>query len=248
MSYIINEYLITVIFILVKEGLFMKKIRIPGELALFTAVIINSLGIALMTKSNFGISSISSVPYVFSQAFSILSFGTWNYVFQTILVISLMILSKNFNLSYSFSFLMGIAFGKMIDVHELWICFLPDSLAFHIAYFIISFFILAFGICLSNNSMLPIIPTDTFPRDLSFILNKPYKYIKTTFDLCCLTTTAMLSLFILHKTVGIGVGTVICAFTTGKAVSVIQSFFDNHIKFYRFTLLNIPKSSIQKIS
>ena len=48
----------------------MKKIRIPGELALFTAVIINSLGIALMTKSNFGISSISSVPYVFSQAFN----------------------------------------------------------------------------------------------------------------------------------------------------------------------------------
>ena len=40
-----------------KEGLFMKKIKIPGELALFIAVIINSLGIALMTKSNFGISS-----------------------------------------------------------------------------------------------------------------------------------------------------------------------------------------------
>ena len=113
----------------------MKKIRIPGELALFTAVIINSLGIALMTKSNFGISSISSVPYVFSQAFTILSFGTWNYTFQTILVISLMILSRKINLSYSFSFLMGIAFGKMIDVHELWVCFLPDSLTYHIIYY-----------------------------------------------------------------------------------------------------------------
>ena len=132
----------------------MKKIRIPGELALFTAVIINSLGIALMTKSNFGISSISSVPYVFSQAFTILSFGTWNYTFQTILVISLMILSRKINLSYSFSFLMGIAFGKMIDVHELWVCFLPDSLTYHIIYFILSFFILAFGICLSNNLSL----------------------------------------------------------------------------------------------
>ena len=204
----------------------MKKIRIPGELALFTAVIINSLGIALMTKSNFGISSISSVPYVFSQAFTILSFGTWNYTFQTILV------------SYSFSFLMGIAFGKMIDVHELWVCFLPDSLTYHIIYFILSFFILAFGICLSNNSMLPIIPTDTFPRDLSAILNKPYKYVKTTFDLCCLTTTVIISLFILHKAVGVGIGTVICAFTTGKTVSIVQGFFDKHVKFYRLTSLN----------
>ena len=216
----------------------MKKIRIPGELALFTAVIINSLGIALMTKSNFGISSISSVPYVFSQAFTILSFGTWNYTFQTILVISLMILSRKINLSYSFSFLMGIAFGKMIDVHELWVCFLPDSLTYHIIYFILSFFILAFGICLSNNSMLPIIPTDTFPRDLSAILNKPYKYVKTTFDLCCLTTTVIISLFILHKAVGVGIGTVICAFTTGKIVSIIQGFFNKHITFYRLTSLN----------
>lgn len=216
----------------------MKKIRIPGELALFTAVIINSLGIALMTKSNFGISSISSVPYVFSQAFKILSFGTWNYTFQTILVISLMILSRKINLSYSFSFLMGIAFGKMIDVHELWVCFLPDSLTYHIIYFILSFFILAFGICLSNNSMLPIIPTDTFPRDLSAILNKPYKYVKTTFDLCCLTTTVIISLFILHKAIGVGIGTVICAFTTGKMVSIIQGFFNKHITFYRLTSLN----------
>ena len=205
----------------------MKKIRIPGELALFTAVIINSLGIALMTKSNFGISSISSVPYVFSQAFTILSFGTWNYTFQTILVISLMILSRKINLS-----------GKVIDVHELWVCFLPDSLTYHIIYFILSFFILAFGICLSNNSMLPIIPTDTFPRDLSAILNKPYKYVKTTFDLCCLTTTVIISLFILHKAVGVGIGTVICAFTTGKTVSIVQGFFDKHVKFYRLTSLN----------
>ena len=216
----------------------MKKIRIPGELALFTAVIINSLGIALMTKSNFGISSISSVPYVFSQAFTILSFGTWNYTFQTILVISLMILSRKINLSYSFSFLMGIAFGKMIDVHELWVCFLPDSLNYHIIYFILSFLILAFGICLSNNSMLPIIPTDTFPRDLSAILNKPYKFVKSTFDLCCLTTTVIISLFILHKAVGVGIGTVICAFTTGKTVSIVQGFFDKHVRFYRLTSLN----------
>lgn len=220
----------------------MKKIKMPGELALFTAVILNSLGIALMTKSNFGISSISSVPYVFSKAFSILSFGTWNYIFQTILIISLMILRKKFKFGYIFSFVMGLTFGKMIDVDELWVCFLPDSLTWHIIYFIISFFIIAFGICLSNNSMLPIIPTDTFPRDLSSIIKKPYKYIKTTFDICCLTTTIIISLFILHKAVGVGVGTVICALTTGKIVSLIQSFLDKHVEFYRYVLLNNTKN------
>jgi len=152
-----------------------------------------------------------------------------------------MILSKKINLSYIFSFIMGLAFGKMIDVHELWICFLPDSLIWHIIYFIISFFILAFGICLSNNSMLPIIPTDTFPRDISVILKKPYKYIKTTFDVCCLITTIIISIFILHKAVGVGVGTVICALTTGNVVSLIQSYLDKHLKFYRYTSPNTAK-------
>ena len=63
-----------------------------------------------------------------------------------------------------------------------------------------------------------------------------YKYIKTTFDVCCLTTTIIISIFILHKAVGVGVGTVICALTTGKVVSLIQSYFDKHLKFYRYTL------------
>ena len=89
--------------------------------------------------------------------------------------------------------------------------------------------------------MLPIIPTDTFPRDISVILKKPYKYIKTTFDVCCLITTIIISIFILHKAVGVGVGTVICALTTGNVVSLIQSYLDKHLKFYRYTSPNTAK-------
>ena len=81
--------------------------------------------------------------------------------------------------------------------------------------------------------MLPIIPTDTFPRDMSEILNKPYKYVKTTFDLCCLTTTLVLSIGILHGLHGVGIGTVLCAFITGKTVSMFQKVLDDHVVFYR---------------
>lgn len=70
-------------------------------------LIINSLGVDLMTKSGFGISTISSVPLIFSTAFSFLSFGTWNYIFQTLLVITLMVLKKSFCPGYFFSFVVG---------------------------------------------------------------------------------------------------------------------------------------------
>ena len=212
-----------------------KKFHLAGEVALLIVLLINSLGVDLMSKSGFGISTISSVPLIFNTAFPVFSFGTWNYIFQTLLIITLMVLKRSFCPGYLFSFVVGIGFGKMIDVHNTWIQMLPDSLPLHTVYFFTGFFLMCFGICLANNCMLPIIPTDIFPRDLSEILKKNYKTIKTAFDVCCLTTTVILSLAILHHFYGIGVGTIFCAFLTGKTVSVIQHFIGSHVTFYRLT-------------
>lgn len=221
-----------------KEGYLLmntKKIHLAGETALLLVLLINSLAVDLMSKSGFGISTISSVPLIFNTAFPVLSFGTWNYIFQTLLVVTLMILKRSFCPGYLFSFLVGIGFGKMLDVHNVWIHLLPDTLPLNAVYFVAGFILMCFGICLANNCMLPIIPTDTFPRDLSEILKKKYKVIKTSFDLCCLTTTVVLSLAILHRFYGIGFGTVFCAFVTGKGVSVVQKFLNRHVEFYRMT-------------
>ena len=113
----------------------MNKKYLPGELALCVVLIINSLGVCLMAKSGFGISTISSVPFVFNKVFPSLSFGTWNYIFQTLLVLSLMILKKAFCFEYIFSFVVGIGFGKMIDVHDAWLAFLPNTMALNVLYF-----------------------------------------------------------------------------------------------------------------
>ena len=132
-----------------------------------------------------------------------------------------------------FSFVVGIGFGEMIDVHDAWLALLPNTMTLNVLYFALGFLIIGFGIALANRCKLPIIPTDTFPRDMSEILNKPYKYVKTTFDLCCLTTTLVLSIGILHGFHGVGIGTVLCAFITGKTVSMFQKVLDDHVVFYR---------------
>ncbi len=160
-----------------------KKLHLSGEIALLIVLLINSLGVDLMSKSEFGISTISSVPLIFSTAFPVFSFGTWNYIFQTLLVLTLMVLKRSFCPGYLFSFVVGIGFGKMIDVHNAWLLALPNTLPLNIIYFFSGFLLMCSGICLANNCMLPIIPTDIFPRDLSAILKKNYKTIKTSFDL-----------------------------------------------------------------
>ena len=97
-----------------------RKFHLPGEAALLIVLLINPLAIDLMSKSVFGISTISSVPLILSTAFPVFSFGTWNYIFQTLLVITLMVLKRSFCPGYLFSFVVGIGFGKMIDVHNTW--------------------------------------------------------------------------------------------------------------------------------
>ena len=92
-----------------------------GELALLVVVLINSLGVVLMLYSGSGISAISSVPYAFSEVFKNISLGIWTYIFQGLLVLSLMIMRKKFVAPYLFSFVVGFAFSEMLDVHEMWI-------------------------------------------------------------------------------------------------------------------------------
>ena len=208
-----------------------KRLVLRGEAALILAIIINSMGVLLMLQSGSGISAISSVPYAFSEAFPKLSLGTWTYIFQGLLVITLMVLKKRFVPSYLFSFVAGFLFGEMMDVNELWITKLPLSIPLRIFYFVLSYIIIRFGIALSNRCKLPIIPTDLFPRDLSEIINKPYARVKIAFDVTCLFVTACLTYFALGKILGLGVGTVVAAFTMGKGVAIAGSLIDKRVTF-----------------
>ena len=169
-----------------------------------------------MLYSGSGISAISSVPYAFSEVFTNLSLGTWTYIFQGALVLSLMILRRQFVPSYLFSFVAGFAFSELLDVNELWIGILPQTIPCRIAYFLISYFLLSVGIALENRCQLPIIPTDLFPRELSAIIKKPYARVKITFDVLCLATTGLLTGLMLGYLDGLGIGTIVAAFTMGK--------------------------------
>ena len=207
-----------------------KKV-LRGEAALGLVVLINSLGVRLMLQSGSGISAISSVPYAFHQVFPKLTLGTWTYLFQGLLIGVLMIMRKKFVPSYLFSFVVGFAFGEMMDVHELWITQLPLNIPLRILYFVLSYVILCFGIALSNRCKLPIIPTDLFPRELSDITKVQYSRIKIGFDVTCLVITACMTFFCLGHIMGLGIGTVAAAFTMGKGIAMIGNWMDRYVTF-----------------
>ena len=205
-----------------------------GELALLVAVCINSFGVVLMLYSGAGISAISSVPFAFSEVFPKISLGTWTYLFQGLLVLSLMIMRKKFVPSYLFSFVVGFVFGELLDVHELWISVLPTALPFRFLYFVISYVLICVGIAISNRCKLPIIPTDLFPRELADITKAGYPKIKIGFDVACLAVTAALTFFCLGHLEGLGIGTILAAFTMGKGVALVGRKIDKKAAFVSF--------------
>lgn len=211
-----------------------EKYALPlfrGELALALAVVFNSFGVVLMLYSGSGISAISSVPYAFSEVFPFLTLGTWTYLFQAVLILTLMVLRRRFVVSYLFSFVVGFVFSELLDLHELWINVLPVNLGWRVLYFVVSYLILCFGIALSNRCKLPIVPTDLFPRELAQITKINYPKVKISFDAICLLVTAGMTLLFLGHLQGIGIGTVLAALTMGKVIGIMGNWLDRHFVF-----------------
>ena len=202
-----------------------------GELALALAVVFNSFGVVLMLYSGSGISAISSVPYAFSEVFPFLTLGTWTYLFQAVLILTLMVLRRRFVVSYLFSFVVGFVFSELLDLHELWINVLPVNLGWRGLYFVVSYLLLCFGIAPSNRCQLPIPPPHPFPPALAQITKIIYPKVKISFDAICLLVTAGMTLLFLGHLQGIGIGTVLAALTMGKVIGIMGNWLDRHFVF-----------------
>lgn len=149
-----------------------------------------------------------------------------------------MYLRKKFIASYMFSFVVGFVFSQFLDLFELYINMLPQAFSWRVLYFIVSYVLICIGIALSNRCGLPIIPTDLFPRELSAIIKIEYAKIKITFDVTCLAITALLTLFLLGHIDGLGIGTILAAFTMGKGVAYAGQYLDKNFQFMPYVQKN----------
>ena len=75
-----------------------------------------------------------------------------------------------------------------------------------------------------------------------------YNVVKTTFDLCCLFTTVVISFVCLGRLEAVGIGTFILAFTMGKVITVINTKVNNIFEFYNAVNLKFPAKKLALIS
>lgn len=202
------------------------------ELALILAIAINSFSVSLISKSSFGITTLSSVPLVLSNVFTSLSFGTWNFIIQSATIFILVSFTKHFKISYLLSFLVAIIFGVLLDVNKIIMVSWSNSFFWRILYFLVGLMLLSIGASLFIKCKLPALPFDTFIRDMTEHLKMPVKKVKTIFDLIFVFITLALSLSMLGYIDGVGIGTIIGALFTGTITNYICDYLEQRFIFH----------------
>ncbi len=202
------------------------KIRLPGELFLFLAMVLNSLAVTLLIKADFGLSALSAVPYVLHLAFPVLSIGTWNTVMQCLWLVITMIAIQKWKPGYLFSFVLAFLFGLLLDAWAPVLAPLSDGLVPRLLYFTAGFFIMSVGISLFFLCGTPVLPFDTVPR--AFIMEKGVSVLaaRMGLDLLNLGLALAVGLIFVGRVVGIGLGTVVSALLMGVVVSRVTPFIE----------------------
>ena len=189
-------------------------------------LIINSFGVAFITKSALGTSQISSIPYVLSLKFTNLSFGQTTFIFNMLFIlIQLLILKKDFHPIQFLQVLANILFSFFIDISMLVLAWLnSQTLPLRILSLLIGCAILAIGISVEVAPDVIKVPGEGIVHAISRVSGIEFGKVKIRFDVTLNIMATLLSFLFFHKLNGIGLGTIISAVLVGPMISFVNRY------------------------
>ncbi len=191
--------------------------------AFVMGVVINSFGIALITKAALGTSPISSLPYVLSLYFP-LSLGGFSFALNMLFIVAqFILLRREIKAVQWLQVIVNVLFSSAIDVSMSLLGFLqPSGLAAQLASLLAGCVVLAFGVSLEVAPGVLLVPGEGIVQALSRRTGVRFGTMKVIFDVTLMVSAAVLSLILFGRLNGVGVGTVISALLVGKIVNVFN--------------------------
>lgn len=207
--------------------------NMPQRFAFFAlGVVINSFGVALITKGALGTSAISSVPYVASLQWPFLSFGVTTFIWNILFIlIQLALLRREFKPSQFLQVLVNLLFSAMIDVSMAILGFLNPSALWEqcacvvLGCVVLGCVVLAFGIVIELAPNVVVVPGEGVVRAIAQVTKIRVGTVKAAFDITLIVIAGVMSLICFHELRGVGVGTVISALLVGLIINVINRVF-----------------------
>ncbi len=222
----------------------MKKIKIYNLFIFMLGLVSLSIGVLLIIKANFGVSVATSPPYVLSLYFTGITFGQWNYIAHGFVLLLLVLVVRMLTIKYLMSFLISFLFGVTIDLlNPLIELVQAGTLIGRSAVFLVGCVAVAIGIASLIISNYPILPFDSFVKEITRIKNINYAKFKTCFDLSAFTISLVLSIVLFGEIKGIHIGTFVSALILGTMIDRCIGFMNTYIEGTKI----IPQEKVNAI-
>lgn len=197
-------------------------------------VLINSFGIALITKGALGTSPISSISYVLSLQFPSFSFGMTTFLINSLFIlVQIILLKKDFkpcnacNLVSIFSL-----FTSSIDFSMSLLSFLElSSIWIQMLTLILGCLVLAIGINFEVAPKIMFVPGEGAVQAISDTFHTNFGKTKVAFDTTLMGIALLLSFLFFGHLNGLGIGTIISALIIGLFVNGVRNILHLEQKF-----------------
>ncbi len=228
----------------------MKKIHKMNEAAWLLGIILCSLGVALCTRSDLGLSMIAAPAYIISQKVSAFlpwyTQGTSEYIFQGALLVLTAIVCKKFKPAWLLSFSTAIIFGKTLD---LWFFVFDSGAAAFFSgltksifgsYFVAASKILLFtsgelvtalAIAFYFRTTMPIQVYELFVTQVAETYSLDKNKVKLANDAVYFASSILLALTLNKNLSGIGIGTVIITIVNAPLIAFFGKILDKIFVF-----------------
>ena len=184
-------------------------------------VVLNSMGIALITKAALGTSPISSLPYVLSFAFP-LTLGQFTFLVNLLFIAGqILLLRREFAPIQLLQLVVNVVFSGCIDVSmSLFSWLQPHNALLQLVSLVAGCTVLALGISMEVAPEVLMVPGEGMVSALSHATKLRFGSTKIAFDVTLVATAAVLSLVFFHRLQGLGLGTILSALLVGRLVNL----------------------------
>ena len=165
----------------------MKKPQKAGEIYWLLGVLFVSLGVALCSKADLGVSMIAAPPFILQEVIAAhwpgCTVGTMEYIFQGFLLVVLCLTVQRARIKYLFSFVVAFLYGMVLD---LWLFIFGrqpfDAVWMRWLFLIVGDCITAFGVACFFRTYLPLQVYELFVAEVADRYNKPIARVKLLYD------------------------------------------------------------------
>ena len=197
------------------------KTYLPRYLWFLAGVLINSFGVALITRAALGTSPISSLPYVLSFRFPV-TLGQFTFAMNLFFILGqVLLLRRDFQPIQLLQVAANAVFSAFIDVSMGLLSWLEiSSLPMAVLVLALGCAVLAFGISVEVAPRVLMVPGEGIVQAIAAVTGWRFGNVKVGFDAALVATALVLSLLFFHRLQGLGAGTILSALAVGRFVNL----------------------------